>query len=258
MATDAQLAANRRNALRSTGPTTAEGKEASRGNALRHGLRADTLVLLPSEDAGEFAAFAAGMQRSLAPADECEEALVRRIVLVSWRLERLCRIEADLLAGEANLVAHDAGIAEPPLGVWPEEMAGLARYEAMLDRALERAMRLLEKRQGARRRRGLAEEESTERTQLPEPAAAPARFCRTKPISGTPGRGRGGIAVAARHHPAPRGRAARTRAPHPGALPPATAVESCALTSTGAVRCCSRWGRGFPRARYARAPSAPT
>ncbi len=174
MPTDAQLAANRRNALRSTGPTTAEGKEASRGNALRHGLRADTLVLLPSEDAGEFAAFAAGMQRSLAPADECEEALVRRIVLVSWRLERLCRIEADLLAGEANLVAHDAGIAEPPLGVWPEEMAGLARYEAMLDRALERAMKLLEKRQGARRRRGLAEEESTERTQLPEPAAAPA------------------------------------------------------------------------------------
>ncbi len=39
-----QIAANRRNALKSTGPITAEGKEHSRGNALRHGLTAETVI----------------------------------------------------------------------------------------------------------------------------------------------------------------------------------------------------------------------
>jgi len=39
-----KLAANRRNARRSTGPRTAEGKGRSRGNAWRHGLRSEALL----------------------------------------------------------------------------------------------------------------------------------------------------------------------------------------------------------------------
>jgi len=40
MASPAQIAANRRNALHSTGPRTVTGKARSRDNALKHGLRA--------------------------------------------------------------------------------------------------------------------------------------------------------------------------------------------------------------------------
>ena len=40
MATEAQIAANSRNALRSTGPKTLEGKRIVSQNALRHGLLA--------------------------------------------------------------------------------------------------------------------------------------------------------------------------------------------------------------------------
>ena len=39
-----QIEANRRNALLSTGPKTETGKKASRRNALRHGLTAETVV----------------------------------------------------------------------------------------------------------------------------------------------------------------------------------------------------------------------
>ena len=39
-----QIAANRRNALKSTGPATQEGKQHSRCNALRHGLTAETVI----------------------------------------------------------------------------------------------------------------------------------------------------------------------------------------------------------------------
>jgi hypothetical protein len=49
MTSDKQARANRRNALKSTGPNTPEGKAAVRHNALRHGLGSSD-ILLPGED----------------------------------------------------------------------------------------------------------------------------------------------------------------------------------------------------------------
>jgi hypothetical protein len=39
-----QIEANRRNALKSTGPKTEAGKQTSRCNAVRHGLTAETVI----------------------------------------------------------------------------------------------------------------------------------------------------------------------------------------------------------------------
>lgn len=49
MTSDNKAEANRRNALKSTGPSTPEGKAAVHLNALRHGLRSEQ-ILLPGED----------------------------------------------------------------------------------------------------------------------------------------------------------------------------------------------------------------
>jgi hypothetical protein len=51
-----EIEANRRNALKSTGPTSEAGKERSRRNAMRHGLTAETVVE-PLEDPEEYKAF---------------------------------------------------------------------------------------------------------------------------------------------------------------------------------------------------------
>jgi hypothetical protein len=60
MTTLKQIAANRRNAAKSTGPTTEEGKQRSRCNALRHGLTAET-VICTLEHVEDYRAFEAAI-----------------------------------------------------------------------------------------------------------------------------------------------------------------------------------------------------
>ncbi len=96
MATKRQIAANRRNARRSTGPKTAAGKAASSANALRHGLAAARAVVLPDEDGEAYERLRQGVIADLDPAGALQEALAQRIVVLLWRLDRAARLEAEL------------------------------------------------------------------------------------------------------------------------------------------------------------------
>ncbi len=58
MTTLRQIEANRRNALKSTGLTTAAGKQRSRCNAIRHGLTAETVIAV-LENSEDYEAFEA-------------------------------------------------------------------------------------------------------------------------------------------------------------------------------------------------------
>jgi hypothetical protein len=55
-----RIAANRRNASKSTGPKTQQGKQRARCNAIRHGLTAET-VIRALEDAEDYRAFEAAI-----------------------------------------------------------------------------------------------------------------------------------------------------------------------------------------------------
>ena len=96
MATKRQIKANRENARKSTGPKTEAGKAASSANALRHGLTAEILVLLPDEDGDAFERLRAGVIADLAPAGALQEVLAERAAVLLWRLDRVARMEAEL------------------------------------------------------------------------------------------------------------------------------------------------------------------
>jgi len=90
-----RLEANRRNALRSTGPRTEDGKQRSRVNALRHGLTAETVVG-SLEDAEDYKAFEAAIIADYEAETAVARELVLRLASLLWRLRRANAIEADL------------------------------------------------------------------------------------------------------------------------------------------------------------------
>ena len=90
-----QIAANQRNAKKSTGPRTSAGKARASQNALKHGLLAQQVVL-SNEDESEFARFNLGLEEQLQPVGELEEFFASLIVASAWRLRRLMRVEKGL------------------------------------------------------------------------------------------------------------------------------------------------------------------
>ena len=90
-----QIEANRRNAQKSTGPTSAEGKQRASRNALRHGLTAET-VIVPLEDAEDYEAFEESVAASFDPETAVERELILRLASLLWRLRRATSIETGL------------------------------------------------------------------------------------------------------------------------------------------------------------------
>lgn len=96
-----QIEANRRNALKSTGPVSAEGKQRSRCNAVRHGLTAET-VIGALEDAEDYKAFEAAITSDYDAQTAVERELVLRLASLFWRLRRAIMIETGLFEIEAH------------------------------------------------------------------------------------------------------------------------------------------------------------
>lgn len=102
MTTIKQVAANRANAKKSTGPRTREGKAKSSLNALKHGLLAEAAVL-PDEDAAAFSSFADALIAELRPEGALEELLAGQIVNLAWRLRRASLVETGVFVREKAL-----------------------------------------------------------------------------------------------------------------------------------------------------------
>ncbi len=159
MSTLAKIESNRRNAKRSTGPRTTEGKTRSSMNAVRHGLLSRQITL-PDEDPDAFAEFLESMTGKLAPAGPLEEVLVERIAVIAWRLRRAVRLESGVIAHRTREVQDEqagsrpsadllaAGLIRDAAGA--DALSKLGRYERSLDRGLYRALEELQRLQAGR------------------------------------------------------------------------------------------------------------
>ena len=96
-----QIEANRRNARKSTGPTSEEGKQRSRCNAVRHGLTAET-VIGALEDAEDYKAFEAAITADYDAQSAVERELVLRLASLLWRLRRATTMETGLFEIQAH------------------------------------------------------------------------------------------------------------------------------------------------------------
>jgi hypothetical protein len=139
---NARAEASRRNGARSRGPTTAEGKARAAQNALRHGMRAQKFVVLPDEDAGEFAALEAAMIAELAPVGALQAVLARRVAVAAWRLARADRMETELFE-ERRWDNRGVGVALIRDGNGTRSFETLMRYRSAAMAEFMRALRTL-------------------------------------------------------------------------------------------------------------------
>ncbi len=96
-ASEAQILANRKNALKSTGPKTPEGKARSRCNALKHGLTGEG-VALSNEDQVEIGKRYDDLSREMRPSSAASAALLRRFAFMTVRIERCERNDNAVLS----------------------------------------------------------------------------------------------------------------------------------------------------------------
>ena len=152
---DRQLAANRANAQKSTGPRTPDGKDSCRLNAITHGITARTPVL-STESENEWNAFRQGHLDRLLPQDRFESGIVDELARIAWHMRRIRDIEdvqleielrkPGLLTGfdfagasAATAVAHSRLATGP--GGGPAALAN--RQLSRLSREYHRTVRML-------------------------------------------------------------------------------------------------------------------
>jgi hypothetical protein len=140
---NARAEASRKNGAKSRGPKTSEGKTRSAQNALKHGLRAQKYVVLPEEDAVEFADLEAAMIEELAPVGTLQTVLARRVAVAAWRLARADRIEVELFAHRSWGADANPGLAMIRDGNGTRSFETLLRYRGAAMAEFWRALKTL-------------------------------------------------------------------------------------------------------------------
>jgi hypothetical protein len=163
---DAQLAANREDAQKSTGPKTPEGKAQVHRNALKTGLTGRT-VCLPMDDAVLYQDLMAKYSRFYRPVGPEEEGLVQSIVDIRWRLDRIPGLLMALLnKGRIELSQDDPDFVKRNKGDLVE-IEVIATYEKEF-----KSLNLQESRLARRREKEIAELKRLQQERKENEAAA--------------------------------------------------------------------------------------
>ena len=112
-----QLAANRANAARSTGPRTPEGKARSSRNALKHGFTGSHFTIVRVEDMREVERLKADAVACYQPVNSQEMVAVERIALAQQMMFRASRLEAGLFTAAVDDALDRSGRPIRPMSL---------------------------------------------------------------------------------------------------------------------------------------------
>ena len=169
---DRQLRANQANALKSTGPTTEEGKQRVRLNGLRHGLTGQVSIMT-DDNRREHDDFCNPILARLNPDGPLELQVANMIAHDHWRLNRIQSIEDGIFAlghaRPANQIDSGAEQVDVLLSEATtflrssKEILNLTLYESRINRNLRKNMEELRRLQAERKAQ---EEKDLEEAQL--------------------------------------------------------------------------------------------
>jgi hypothetical protein len=234
---NARAEASRRNGAKSRGPKTPEGKARSVQNALKHGLRAEKHVVLPDEDAAEFAALEAALLEELAPVGALQTVLARRVAVAAWRLARADRIEAELFE-ERRYADAGLGLALVRDGNGTRSFETLLRYRGAALAEFWRALRTLKALQAEARAHPLASAEAG--IEAPAPSPVPMQLAAVAPASDPAPLDRPGARATMPNEPDSRGDPGLPSRPgdraNPGGAPCASELGSARISSEPRAR----------------------
>jgi hypothetical protein len=148
----AQAVANAANARLSTGPRTEEGKAKSSRNAVRHGLSARNLVILPGQEQ-EFEELRADLLAEIEPGSPLETITFNQLLHAAWNQHRCRAAEASLMADGRNPLVDESA---------SKILDRIYRYAAAADRAYHRALKELRTLQTGRIMRQAVDDEMAE------------------------------------------------------------------------------------------------
>jgi hypothetical protein len=142
------------------GPPPSAHGGAGNFNSLKHGLYAREVVL-PGEDRAEYDTMYLELQDEFEPRGRFELNLVRRLTDISWRLGRSAAIEAGVLGPDMqgnprprHIPGYGPLIATFQMALNNASLIDrMGRQEARLERAFDRTIRALERRQARRLKR---------------------------------------------------------------------------------------------------------
>ncbi len=170
MASLRQIEANRLNARKSTGPRSVEGKAASRMNALKSGIDAQSQIIR-GEDLAALESLTAEYLERFQPVTPEERLYVDTLVRDDWQLRRLARVDAQVW--EYGFEAAIRLDEDAPLGqVFNARSQVFTRLQRRIDateRSYQRALRELERLRAAR----AASEPAGSPDPIPPPAPQP-------------------------------------------------------------------------------------
>ena len=118
-ASERGIQANRRNALRSTGPTTVRGKRTVARNAIKHGFLAREVVITAGdgeESLEEFHDLVKQLHEQYEPIGVVEESLVQTIATCWWRKARVIRAENGEIRKRLDTLAVDRALRNSDKG----------------------------------------------------------------------------------------------------------------------------------------------